>query len=129
MEEPSDAPIDHVERSTLERLYGGDPDENIAELQEYRVDAETLADQETVFQALAHEGRLQLLEALRHGELCSCELLVVLDAPQSTVATHLGKLRDAGLVRSRKEGRWTYYRIADTAVVDLLGLAASIEVE
>lgn len=115
-------------RDTLERLYGDDPEDRIAELVGYRAEEETLDDQQTVFKALANEDRLQLLEALSQGELCGCELMVVLDAPQSTVATHIRKLRDAGLVTSRKDGRWNYYRIADTAVLDMLGLAGSIDV-
>lgn len=119
--------LDSECRDTLERLYGDDPETRISELVGYRTDEETLDDQQTVFKALANEDRLQLLEALRHGELCGCELMVVLDAPQSTVATHLRKLRDAGLVTSRKDGRWNYYRIADTAVMDMLGLAGSID--
>lgn len=87
-----------------------------------------LATQETVFKALANEKRLLILGALRNSELCGCELEAVLEAPQSTVATHLRTLKDAGLVRSRKRGKWRYYRIADTATIDLLDLAAAIEV-
>lgn len=115
-------------RDTLERLYGDDPEDRIDELVGYRADEATLDAQQTVFKALANEDRLQLLEALSHGELCGCELMVILDAPQSTVATHIRKLRDAGLVTSRKDGRWNYYRIADTAVLDMLALAGSVDV-
>lgn len=115
-------------RDTLERLYD-DPDERISELIEHRTDDERVGSTYRVFRALANEDRLRLLEALRHGEFCGCELMVILDAPQSTVATHLRKLREAGLVRSRKKGKWNYYRIADTAVMDLLDLAAAIDDE
>jgi ArsR family transcriptional regulator len=111
---------------TLERLYDN-PEEEIPELFEYRVDDETTDSEYTIFQALANKDRLRLLEALRHRECCGCELMVILDAPQSTVATHLRKLRDAGLVKNRKKGRWNYYRIADTAVLDLLDLAVAIQ--
>jgi ArsR family transcriptional regulator len=113
-------------RETLERLYDN-PDKQIAELREYRADDETVESEYSVFQALANEDRLRLLEALRHGECCGCELMVVLDAPQSTVATHLRKLRNAGLVKNRKKGRWNYYRISDTAVMELLDLAVAIQ--
>ncbi|ELZ32001.1 ArsR family transcriptional regulator [Halorubrum tebenquichense DSM 14210] len=78
------------------------------------------------FKALANEKRLAVVHALRDGELCACELETVLDAPQSTVASHLRKLRDAGIVNTRKEGKWTYYRIADTASLQLLDLAAAL---
>lgn len=79
-----------------------------------------------VFKALANEKRLRIIEALRGGELCACELETVLDAPQSTVASHLRKLRDAGIVRTRKEGKWTHYRIADTASLQLIDLAVAL---
>ena len=80
----------------------------------------------SAFKALANEKRLAVVHALREGELCACELETVLDAPQSTVASHLRKLRDAGIVNTRKEGKWTYYRIADTASLQLLDLAAAL---
>lgn len=113
-------------RETLERLYD-DPDRQIPELLSAGPDEETVEREYGVLQALAHEDRLRLVEALREEERCGCELMVILDAPQSTVATHLRKLRDAGIVKNRKKGRWNYYRIADTAVIDLLDLAAAIE--
>ncbi|MFA9427565.1 ArsR/SmtB family transcription factor [Natronorubrum sp. A-ect3] len=87
---------------------------------------ELIDDELHVFKALANEKRLRIIEALRDGELCACELETVLDAPQSTVGTHLSQLREAGIVRTRKEGKWTYYRIADTASLQLLDLAAAL---
>lgn len=112
----------------LESLYD-DPAERVAALGEQTPNPETVATQETVFKALANEKRLRILGALREGELCVCELQAVLDAPQSTVATHLRTLRDAGLVNVRKSGKWRYYRIADTAAFDLLDLAAAVDTE
>jgi ArsR family transcriptional regulator len=120
-----EVPVDEA-HETLERLYDN-PDEQIPELHEYRPDDETIEREYSVFQALANEDRLRLLEALRHGERCGCELMVILDAPQSTVATHLRTLRNAGLLKNRKKGRWNYYRIADAAVMDLLDLATVIQ--
>ena len=122
-----EVPVDEA-HETLERLYDN-PDEQIPELYEYRPDDDTVDREHTVFKALANENRLQLLEALRHGERCGCELIVIIDAPQSTVATHLRTLQDHGLVKNRKKGRWNYYRIADAAVMDLLDLATAIQEE
>lgn len=119
---------ENVEWETLKRLYDN-PDEQISKLLEDRPEGETVESEYTVFRALANEDRLRLLEALRQSERCGCELRAILDAPQSTVATHLRKLRKAGLVKSRKSGKWNYYRIADTAVMDILDLAASIDQE
>lgn len=121
----SNSPPDEA-YSALERLYD-DPDERVADLQEIGPSDRALAGQEAVFKALANEDRLRILDALRDSECCGCELQVALDAPQSTVATHLRKLKDVGLVKSRKKGKWRYYRIADTAVFELLDLARAIQ--
>lgn len=117
---------DNVDMETLERLYDN-PDEQLSKLLENRPEDETVKSEYSVFRALANEDRLRLVESLRQGERCGCELMAILDAPQSTVATHVRKLRKAGLVKSRKSGKWNYYRIADTAVIDILDLAAVIE--
>lgn len=121
----TDSPPDEA-YSALQRLYD-DPDERIADLQDSRPSEPDVVGQEAVFKALGNEDRLRVLNALRESECCGCELQVVLDAPQSTVATHLRKLKEAGLVKSRKKGKWSYYRIADTAVFDLLDLAHAVQ--
>jgi DNA-binding transcriptional ArsR family regulator len=112
--------------SALDRLYD-DPEARIAALRDSRPPERDVAGQETVFKALANRDRLRVLDALRESECCGCELQVVLDAPQSTVATHLRKLKEAGIVKSRKKGKWSYYRIADTAVLEVLDLARAIQ--
>lgn len=121
----SESPPDDAQEA-LERLYD-DPTARIASLQDVRPSDQDVAGQEAVFKALANKDRLRVLEALRDSECCGCELQVVLDAPQSTVATHLRKLKEVGLVKSRKKGKWSYYRIADTAVFELLDLAHAIQ--
>lgn len=112
--------------NALDRLYD-DPEDRIAVLQDVGAAGQDVTRQEAVFKALGNENRLRILRALRESECCGCELEVVLDAPQSTVATHLRKLKEAGLVKSRKKGKWSYYRIADTAVFKLLDLAHAIQ--
>lgn len=66
---------------------------------------------ETVFRALSDSTRLRILNLLRGGELCVCDLVAVLDVPQPTASRHLAYLRKAGLVLTRKEGLWHYYRL------------------
>lgn len=66
--------------------------------------------------AFADPTRLRVVAALRGHELCVCELCDALEATQSTLSTHLTLLRQVGLVQTRKEGRWIYYRLsADVA--------------
>ena len=112
-------------RQTLERLYE-DPESRLASLFELTADDGQIDARLTVFKALANEHRVRILDALRDGEMCACELQVVLDAPQSTVASHLRELRDAGVVKKRRQGKWTYYRIGDTAVLQLLDIADAL---
>jgi DNA-binding transcriptional ArsR family regulator len=64
-----------------------------------------------VTKALADENRVRTLMALRDGELCVCQITELFDLAPSTISKHLSILHDAGLVSSRKEGRWIYYRI------------------
>ncbi|MBU3804583.1 MAG: metalloregulator ArsR/SmtB family transcription factor [Candidatus Cellulosilyticum pullistercoris] len=64
-----------------------------------------------VFKAFCDENRLMILEMLQSGERCACELLEELHIGQSTLSHHMKILCDSGIVRSRKEGKWTYYAI------------------
>jgi ArsR family transcriptional regulator len=72
------------------------------------------------FHALSDETRLRLLELLRAGEQCVCDLTDSLDTGQSRLSFHLKVLKDAGLVTDRREGRWVYYAL-DLAALDALG--------
>lgn len=69
-----------------------------------------------LFHALSDVTRLKALEMLRDGERCVCELQDQLDAAQSRLSFHLKVLKDSGLVRDRKEGRWSYYSIVPGAL-------------
>jgi ArsR family transcriptional regulator, arsenate/arsenite/antimonite-responsive transcriptional repressor len=61
--------------------------------------------------ALADEKRVRALLALRQGELCVCQITELFGLAPSTVSKHLSILFQAGLVESRKEGRWIYYQL------------------
>jgi len=62
--------------------------------------------------ALADEGRVRILAALDGQELCVCELIELLELAPSTVSKHLSMLKQARLVECRRNGRWSYYRVA-----------------
>lgn len=72
-----------------------------------------------VLAALGEEKRLRILEVLRGGEHCVCDLMEHLDAGQSLLSHHLRVLREAGLVADRKEGRWSYYRLVPEALAEV----------
>ena len=63
------------------------------------------------FHALSDPLRMQVLDLLRQQELCVCDLCDRLRVSQSKLSFHLKTLREAGLVRSRQEGRWIYYSL------------------
>jgi ArsR family transcriptional regulator, arsenate/arsenite/antimonite-responsive transcriptional repressor len=69
-----------------------------------------------LFHALSDETRLAILERLRRGECCVCELMDQLDAAQSRLSFHLKVLREAGLIDCRREGRWAYYWLVPEGV-------------
>ena len=64
-----------------------------------------------LFHALSDGTRLSILQRLRMGERCVCDLTDALDAAQSRLSFHLKVLKDAGLVTDRREGRWMYYTL------------------
>lgn len=64
-----------------------------------------------ITRALADETRIRTLLALRKGELCVCQITELFGLAVSTVSKHLSILYQAGLVESRKDGRWIYYRL------------------
>ena len=75
------------------------------------------------FRALGDETRLRILEMLVDGELSVSELQGGVDIGQSLMSHHLRILREAGLVADRRDGRWVYYGIVESALAALkLGL-------
>src|SRR4029450_3708197 len=65
-----------------------------------------------LFKALADEDRVRIVALLTHGELCVCHIEEALSTSQPTVSRHLATLRAAGVVESRRERNWVYYRLA-----------------
>ena len=78
------------------------------------------------FKALSDPNRLRILDRLRGGEHCVCELTGMLDAGQSLLSFHLKTLKDAGLVTERPDGRWTHYALDPTALRELSRFLGSL---
>ncbi|HEU0032142.1 MAG TPA: metalloregulator ArsR/SmtB family transcription factor [Kofleriaceae bacterium] len=78
------------------------------------------------FRALGDETRVRIVALLAHGELCVCHLESALGISQPNCSRQLGILKAAGIVDSRRDGTWVYYRISDQqhdsvkAVLDVL---------
>ena len=74
-----------------------------------------------ILKALSDMNRLRIVTALGHyEELCACQITELLQVTGATVSRHLGILQHAGVLNSRKEGRWIYYRLAPPADADAL---------
>jgi len=67
-----------------------------------------------ITRALSDENRVRILMALRSREFCVCQITAFLDLSPSTTSKHLSVLKQARLVEGKKEGKWVYYRLADS---------------
>ena len=66
-----------------------------------------------ILKALADENRIRILNLLRNGELCVCDIEAVLGIKQSNTSRHLNRLKLAGIIASEKKSPWIYYRLKD----------------
>ena len=66
-----------------------------------------------IFKALSDETRLRVIKILEQGELCVCDITAALDMVQPKVSFHLSALKEAGLIKDRKSGKWIHYRLSD----------------
>ena len=82
-----------------------------------------------LFHALSDETRLEIITMLRGGERCVCDLTEALDAAQSRLSFHLKVLKDAGIVRDRKDGRWVHYELDREAFEEIEELVAAMKPE
>jgi ArsR family transcriptional regulator len=78
-----------------------------------------------IFKALSDSNRLRILSMLSVRDLCVCEINAVLNVSMSTISSHLKILRNAGLVTSKKDGRWIIYSLdkSNEAVNGLVGIS------
>lgn len=123
--------IDEVALCSLARLIG---DEDRARSRTRRlislmkaIDVDCPEGEVEVFKAAADPCRLRILKLLKEGELCVCEIMTALSKPQSSTSHHLSILREAGLVKERRDGKWSYYRLADGAVNELIKQAEALK--
>src|SRR6056297_1413811 len=64
-----------------------------------------------IFSALSDQTRLRLYMIIAEGELCVCELTCALDMEQSRISHSLKVLKEAGLISSRRIGKWMFYSL------------------
>ena len=73
-----------------------------------------------IFNALSDPVRIEIIEFLRGGEKCVCEIVPHVNLIQPAISRHLKILRDCGLVKDRKEANWRFYSITDKRILEMI---------
>ena len=73
-----------------------------------------------IIKALGDPTRLKIIYLLKYGELCVCEIMTALNKPQPTVSHHLNLLKNADILKWRKDGVWTYYKLSNPKLPESL---------
>jgi ArsR family transcriptional regulator len=81
----------------------------------------------SLFHALADETRLQIIDRLLESEQCVCDLTDFLHTGQSRLSFHLKILKDAGILKDRREGRWIYYSLNPDTIEELQEFVGAIK--
>lgn len=70
--------------------------------------------------------RIQILYSIGYGEACVCHLEALLKRRQAYISQHLSVLRDAGILETRRDGKFIYYRVADRSLFEILDAASEL---
>jgi DNA-binding transcriptional ArsR family regulator len=81
---------------------------------------------EKTLKALSDPTRLKIVELLEDGEICACKFGPATKKAQPTVSQHLKILENAGIVKSRKDGKNIMYSVADKRIFSLIKSAREI---
>jgi ArsR family transcriptional regulator len=78
-----------------------------------------------IFKALSDPVRLEILELLRDGEKCVCDIVLHVGIMQPSVSRHLAILKSCGLVKHRKDRNRRFYSVIDPAIFRVIDLVAA----
>ena len=76
-----------------------------------------------ILKALSDPTRFKIVELLKQGEICACKFVPLTKKAQPTVSQHLKILENAGIVKSRKEGKMILYSVTNPKIFDLIEIA------
>ncbi len=94
-----------------------------------KISRDLLRFRERVFKALSDSTRLEIIEYLKDGERCVCEIIPYIGKAQSTTSKNLGILFRAGILDKREDGKKTFYRIKNPEIFLLLKDADSLNLK
>lgn len=102
----------------------GKPDcnqiENLEKILSEIPDEDEIQRNADIIKALGDPTRLKIIYLIHDGELCVCDIISALDKPQPTVSHHLNILKNAGILKWRKEGVWIYYKLSNPKLLQNL---------
>jgi ArsR family transcriptional regulator len=79
-----------------------------------------------IFSVMGNPFRIQILLSIGDGEACVCHLEALLGKRQAFISQHLMALRKEGILETRREGKYIYYRLANVETIDLIHKAAEL---
>lgn len=94
--------------------------EVVAHVREAMEDTEVLYAVSDFFKVMADSTRMRIMAALDNEEMCVCDLSALLDMTKSAISHQLKSLKDAQLVKSRREGKNVYYTLKDDHVRSII---------
>ncbi len=83
---------------------------------------ETIRQQAEFLKAVSDPARIKIIYVLKDGELCVCEIMALLDMPQTMVSHHCKILKIAGIINDKKSGKWVNYSLKDKRVLGMLDM-------
>lgn len=123
-----------IVKERLERLISSGicPGEDVTKyahelrmLVEETINAKKVKLQSRLLKVLSSPLRLKILHLLNIREMCECEVMVAFGLTQPTASHHLEILEKAGLVKSRREGKWIFFKLANAKILNLIENLAS----
>jgi DNA-binding transcriptional ArsR family regulator len=94
--------------------------ENLKKILSKMPDDEEIQKNADIMKAIGDPTRLKIIYLLEQGELCVCEIMTALDKPQPTVSHHLNLLKNADILKWRKEGVWIHYKLSNPKIPENL---------
>ena len=80
-----------------------------------------------IFKAFSDETRLRILKLLEGGELCVCDIVAAINTVQPKISFHLGVLKEAGLIKDRRQGKWIHYSLDASDIFRRFLLLSTLE--
>lgn len=89
------------------------------------LDEETLLSMADFYKALSDSTRIKIIDVLYEGELCVCDISVLINMTKSATSHQLRYLKEMNLIKSRKQGKEVFYSLADSHIIEVFEISKS----